>query len=337
MTIKHIHEHGVFPQVRMRRLRQQAWCRELVAEHRLLSSDLIWPVFIQEGKNTETPVASMPGVSRITLDLLVKKAKHAHGLGIKAIALFPLIDEKLKSPLGDEALFPDNLVCRAIREIKNAVPEIGVIGDVALDPYTSHGQDGIVEHGTIVNDATVEKLCEQAVVQAKAGCDIVAPSDMMDGRIGAIRKALDHDNHTDTLILAYSAKYASHMYGPFRDAVDSKKLLGSADKSSYQMNPANGDEAMREIGLDIAEGADLVMVKPGISYLDIVYRAASNFPVPVLAYQVSGEYAMIKAAGVNGWIDGDAVMMEQLLSFKRAGARAIFTYAAVEIAEKISD
>jgi porphobilinogen synthase len=327
---------GRFPDTRLRRTRMQGWCRDLVAEHSLTPADLIWPVFIQEGTATESPVASMPGVSRITLDNLVKSAKSANKLGIKTMALFPLIKEELKSPYGDEALFPENLVCRAIREIKNAVPDMGVIADVALDPYTSHGQDGVVENGHIMNDLTIEILCKQALVQAQAGCDIVAPSDMMDGRIGAIRNALESEKHSDTLILAYSAKYASSLYGPFRDAVDSARLLGKADKRTYQMNPANSDEAMREIALDIAEGADMVMVKPGIAYLDIVQRAASSFPVPVFAYQVSGEYAMIKAAAQNGWIDGDAVMMESLLSFKRAGARAILTYAALDVAKQLN-
>jgi len=307
------------------------WCRELLAEHRLSASDLIWPVFIQEGKNIETPILSMPGVSRVTLDILVEKVKAAHGLGIHAVALFPVIEAKLKSPMGDEALFPNNLVCRAIKEIKNAVPDIGVIADVALDPYTSHGQDGVVENGQILNDATIKILCKQAIVQAKAGCDIVAPSDMMDGRIGAIRSALESEGFQNTLILSYAAKYASSLYGPFRDAVDSAKFLGAADKRTYQMNPANSDEAMREIALDIEEGADMVMVKPGLAYLDIVQRAASSFQVPVLAYQVSGEYAMIKAAAANGWLEGEAVMLESLLAFKRAGARAIFTYAAADI------
>jgi porphobilinogen synthase len=324
-----------FPETRLRRSRLQGWSRELVAEHHLQPSDLVWPVFIQEGSNTETPVASMPGVSRITLDILVKKAKSARQLGIPAIALFPLVKDELKSPYGDEALFPENLVCRAIREIKNAVPDIGVIADVALDPYTSHGQDGVVENGHIVNDMTIDILCKQALVQAQAGCDMVAPSDMMDGRIGAIRNALEQASLKDTLILAYSAKYASSMYGPFRDAVDSARLLGKADKRTYQMDPANSNEALREIALDISEGADMVMVKPGIAYLDIVQRASTSFPVPVLAYQVSGEYAMIKAAAEKGWIDGDAVMMESLLAFKRAGARAIFTYAALDIAQKL--
>ena len=326
---------GQFPATRMRRSRMSPWSRELLAEHRLHPSDLIWPVFVQEGKNTRTPVASMPGVFRLTLDLLAKEAKAASTLGIKAIALFPVIEEKLKSPYGDESLHPKNLVCRAIKTIKDSVPNIGVIADVALDPYTTHGQDGIVENGVVANDATVEILCKQALVQAEAGCDIIAPSDMMDGRIGAIRSALEHKGHKDTLILAYAAKYASGFYGPFRDAVDSAKQLGGSDKKNYQMNPANGDEAMREIALDIAEGADMVMVKPGLPYLDIVQRAASGFNVPVLAYQVSGEYAMIRAAAERGWLDGNAVMLESLLAFKRAGARAIFTYAAIDVAKQL--
>jgi len=325
-----------FPSTRMRRTRLSPWCRELVAEHRLHASDLVWPIFIQEGKATETPVSSMPGVTRVTLDILVERAKLAAEAGIGAIALFPMIDEKLKSPYGDEALFQDNLICRAIREIKNAVPQLGVIADVALDPYTTHGQDGVVENGQVANDLTIEILCKQAVVQAKAGCDIVAPSDMMDGRVGAIRAALDKEHFCNTLILAYSAKYASAYYGPFRDAVGSATNLGKGGKRDYQMDPANGDEALREIALDINEGADMVMVKPGISYLDIVYRAASSFHIPVFAYQVSGEYAMIKAAAEKGWIDGDSVMMENLLAFRRAGARAIFTYAALDVASALN-
>lgn len=313
----------------------QPWLRDLTAEARLHPSDLILPVFIQEGKNAATPVASMPGVARLTLDLLVKKAKEVKSLGIPAIALFPAVDGKKKTHHGKEALNKNNLVCRAIREVKNAVPGIGVIADVALDPYTSHGQDGIVEGGVVVNDATVEILCKQALLQAEAGCDIVAPSDMMDGRVGAIRSALEANGFHDTLILSYAAKYASAFYGPFRDAVGSGAALGKADKKNYQMDPANADEAMREIALDIAEGADMVMVKPGIAYLDIVQRAARAFDVPVLAYQVSGEYAMVKAAAAHGWIDGDAVMTESLLAFKRAGARAIFSYAALDIAKQL--
>ncbi len=324
---------GSYPAIRLRRPRMQAWSRDLVAEHVLVAANLIWPVFIQDGEGLETPIAAMPGVSRMSIDVLVAKAKHAASLGIKAIALFPKVDEKLKSALADEALFTGNLVCRAIRALKEHVPEMGVIADVALDPYTSHGHDGIVENGHVVNDKTVAMLVKQALVLADAGCDIVAPSDMMDGRVGAIRASLEEAGFLDTQILAYSAKYASSFYGPFREAVDSAKFLKGTDKRSYQMNPANGDEAMREIAMDIAEGADFVMVKPGMAYLDIVYRAATGFQVPVFAYQVSGEYAMIKAAGEKGWIDAQAAMMESLLAFKRAGARAVFTYAAVEIAE----
>jgi porphobilinogen synthase len=328
---------GSFPSTRLRRTRMQPWLRELVAEHRLHPSDLIWPVFIQEGKNTATPVKSMPGVKRLTLDLLVKQAKTASSLGIPAIALFPLVDDKKKSPRGDEAVRKDNLVCRAIRELKNAVPDLGVIADVALDPYTTHGQDGVVENGQVANDQTVEILCRQALAQANAGCDIVAPSDMMDGRIKAIRTALEKDGFHDTLILSYAAKYASNLYGPFRDAAGSAKALGKSDKRSYQMDFRNGEEAMREIGMDISEGADMVMVKPGIAYLDIIYRAATNFPVPVLAYHVSGEYAMVKAAADNGWLDGDAVMLEHLLALKRAGTRGILTYAAMDVARQLND
>lgn len=328
--------NSTFPKTRLRRPRMHGWSRELLAEHRLSPSDLILPIFIQEGTKTATPIDSLPGVSRLTLDILVDTAKEAHDSGIPAIALFPYIAHELKNPLGDEALFEKNLVCRAIHAVKKAVPELGIIADVALDPYTSHGQDGIVEDGKILNDETVEKLCKQALVMAKAGCDIVAPSDMMDGRIGAIREALEEHNFHDTMILAYSAKYASNMYAPFRDAVGSGAQLGGANKKTYQMDYAGGSkEAMREIAMDIAEGADMVMVKPAISYLDIIKEAATTFPVPVFAYQVSGEYAMIKAAAANGWIDGNAVMLEQLISMKRAGARAIFTYAALDVAKSL--
>lgn len=277
----------------------------------------------------------MPGVTRMSLDILIKKIKSAYQLGVNAIAPFPMVEEKNKTPGGEHALDQDNLVCRALREIKNAVPEIGIIADVALDPYTSHGQDGIVENGVVVNDRTVAVLCAQAVSQARAGAQIVAPSDMMDGRVGAIRAALDAEGFPDVMILSYAAKYASAMYGPFRDAVGSAKALGAADKRSYQMDSRNSDEALHEIAMDISEGADMVMVKPGLAYLDIIYRAAATFPVPVLAYQVSGEYAMIKAAAAQGWLDENAVMLESLLAFKRAGARAIFSYAAPEVAAQL--
>lgn len=325
-----------FPETRLRRTRMNGWSRELLAQHRLSAADLILPVFIQEGVNIQTPVASLPDVNRVTLDILLEKAKEARDSGIRAIALFPFIEQALKSPYGDEALFEKNLVCRAIKALKNTIPDLGIIADVALDPYTTHGQDGIIEDGQIINDATIEKLCEQALVMVKAGCDIVAPSDMMDGRVGAIRQALEKDGFINTMILAYSAKYASNMYAPFRNAVGSALPAGTVDKCTYQMDFANSDEAVREIALDISEGADMVMVKPGIAYLDIIQRAASTFPVPVFAYQVSGEYAMIKAAAQNGWIDGDAVMLEQLIAFKRAGARAIFTYAALDVAKKLN-
>ncbi len=319
---------------RPRRLRQAPWVRELVQETRLHPSDLILPIFITEGKDLATPISSMPHVSRLSIDLLVARAKEAHSLGIPAIAVFPQIDAGKKTLRGEEALNPENLVCRAIKAVKDAVPEIGIITDVALDPYTSHGHDGLLENGDVANDATVEILASQALVQAAAGCDIVAPSDMMDGRVGAIRAALEQNGHTNTIILAYAAKYASAMYGPFRDAVGSNKGT-YLDKRSYQMNPANAREALREIALDVAEGADMVMVKPGIAYLDIVTRASEEFNLPVLAYQVSGEYAMIHAAAANGWVDGNAVMLEQLLAFKRAGASAILTYAAVDVAKSL--
>lgn len=324
-----------FPAVRLRRTRKYNWSRQLVAENYLAPADLILPIFIQEGKNEKMAIASLPDVFRVSIDILVEQAKQAREAGILSIALFPQIDPALKSPMGDEALFERNLVCRAIDAVKNAVPDLGIIADIALDPYTTHGQDGIVEDGQVLNDATIEKLCKQALVMAKVGCDIVAPSDMMDGRVGAIRNALEKHGFSDTMILAYSAKYASSMYAPFRDAVGSAAQLGVADKKNYQMDYANCDEAMREIELDIAEGADIVMVKPAISYLDIIYRASTSFQVPIFAYQVSGEYAMIKAASLNGWVEGEKVMLEQLTSIKRAGARAIFTYAALEVARKL--
>ena len=314
-----------FPLARPRRLRQAPWIRSLVAETRLHPSDLILPLFVIEGNNTSEPVASMPGVSRLSLDLLVAKAREAYSLGIPAIALFPSVDASKKSENGDEALNSDNLVCRTVKTLKDAVPELGIITDVALDPYTTHGHDGIIENGKVVNDTTVEILCAQALVQVDAGCDIVAPSDMMDGRIGAIRTALEINSHHDTIILSYAAKYASAFYGPFRDAVGSAQAT-PLDKRSYQMNPANSDEAMREIATDISEGADMVMVKPGLPYLDIVQRASAEFSVPILSYHVSGEYAMAKAMP-----NADAILMESMLAFKRAGARAILTYAALDI------
>jgi len=326
---------GRYPATRLRRNRKDEWSRALVAEHRLHASDLIWPVFVQEGSNQRTAIASMPGVERLSIDLLIEQCKKAKELGIPAIALFPVVDAALKTNGAEEAFNSKNLVCRAIETIKKEVPGIGIICDVALDPYTSHGHDGILKDGDVENDSTIEVLCKQAVTQAKAGCDVIAPSDMMDGRVGAIRTALDKEGMQHVRILSYAAKYASGFYGPFRDAVGSKNNLGKADKRTYQMEPANAEEALREVALDIDEGADMVMVKPGLPYLDIIRLVNDNFHIPVLAYQVSGEYAMLKAADEKGWLDYDAAMMESLLAFKRAGASAIFTYAAIAVAEKL--
>ena len=324
--------HGQYPRVRLRRNRLDAWTRRLVAEHSLTCDDLIWPVFLREGKAGREPVPSMPGVERLSLSALIDAVGEAKALGIPLVALFPFTDPKLKSEDGDEAVNPDNLVCRAVRAVKRAHPEVGVLCDVALDPYTSHGHDGLLRGGSVVNDETVEVLCRQALVQAKAGCDIIAPSDMMDGRVGAIREALDGRGFEHVRIMAYSAKYASAFYGPFRDAIGSIKAL-KGDKRTYQMDPANSDEAMREIALDLAEGADMVMVKPGLPYLDIVRRVKERFGVPTFAYQVSGEYAMLKAAVERGWLENDKVVLETLLAFKRAGADGILTYLAVEAAK----
>ncbi len=320
---------------RPRRNRVDAWTRNLVRENTLSVHDLIWPLFVIEGTNAEEAIPSMPGVSRGTIDKTIEKAKQASDLGIPALALFPVLDKSLKTPDGREAANPDNLICRAIAEIKAAVPDIGLIADVALDPFTSHGHDGLVDdQGYILNDETVEILCQQALVQAQAGVDIIAPSDMMDGRVAAIRDVLDDHNLIRTRIMAYSAKYASAFYGPFRDAVQSGGLL-KGDKKTYQMDPANSDEALREVALDIQEGADMVMVKPGLPYLDIIRRVKDEFSVPTFAYHVSGEYAMAKAAAANGWLDGDAIIMEMLLSFKRAGADGILTYAALDVAKQL--
>ena len=324
-----------FPSTRLRRLRRTAWIRDLVAENRLHPSDLIQPLFILEGTGKTEPVPSMPGVERLSIDLLVGRVERCARLGIPAVALFPCTPPERKTADGSEAWNPENLMCRAIRAVKRAVPEIGIVGDVALDPYTTHGQDGILENGVILNDTTIEALIEQALNQVGAGCDVVAPSDMMDGRIGAIRQALDQAGHESTILLAYAAKYASAFYGPFRDAVGSGSSLGKADKKTYQMSPSNGVEALREVAMDLAEGADMVMVKPGLPYLDVIRRVKDAFGVPTLAYHVSGEYAMIKAAGERGWLDADACMAESLLAFKRAGADAILTYAAIEIAEQL--
>jgi porphobilinogen synthase len=322
-----------FPASRPRRLRRDAFTRALVREHRLDTSDLILPVFVRDGTNRVEDVPSMPGVQRMTVDRLMAVAEQCSDVGIPVIALFPVIDPALKSPDGREALNPDGLVPRAVRALKSRFPQLGVLTDIALDPYTSHGQDGLLDDGGyILNDETVQVLVRQALVQAEAGVDIVAPSDMMDGRIGAIRTALESRGAIHTRIMAYSAKYASAFYGPFRDAVGSAGNLGKADKKVYQMDPANSDEALREVSLDIAEGADMVMVKPGMPYLDIVARVKGAFHMPTFVYQVSGEYAMLKAAAANGWLDHDAVMMESLLAFKRAGADGVLTYFALDAA-----
>jgi porphobilinogen synthase len=320
-----------YPALRMRRLRRFEWTRRLVAETLLSPADLIWPVFVIEGENKREAVSSMPGVERLSVDLVVSAAKEAASLGILVIALFPQTPAALKNEDGREAVNENNLVCRAVRAIKRAVPEIGVLCDVALDPYTSHGHDGILRDGDVHNDATLDILVRQSLVQASAGCDIIAPSDMMDGRIGAIRAALEKAGHHNTLLMAYAAKYASAFYGPFRDAVGSAKSF-TGDKRSYQMDPANGDEALREVALDIAEGADMVMVKPGMPYLDIVRRVKERFGVPTFAYQVSGEYAMLSAAFEKGWLERDRAILETLTGFKRAGASGILTYFAVEAA-----
>ena len=317
-----------FPSLRMRRARAAAWSRALVAEHRLAASDLIWPLFVAEGAGVEEPIASLPGVSRWSVDLLADRAREAGRLGIPCIALFPNTPQGLRSEHGKEAINPDNLMCRAIKAAKEAAPEVGVLTDVALDPYTTHGHDGIVDAaGYVLNDETNAILVEQALVQAAAGSDVIAPSDMMDGRVGAIRAALEREGHFNVRIMAYAAKYASAFYGPFRDAVGSRGRL-SGDKRSYQMDPANSEEALREVALDLAEGADWVMVKPGLPYLDIVRRVKERFEVPVFAYQVSGEYAMIEAAAAAGAGDREALVLETLLAFKRAGCAGILSYHA---------
>jgi porphobilinogen synthase len=322
-----------FPTSRPRRLRRDAALRDLVREHRLSTSDLILPVFVLDGQGQEQDVASMPGVKRRSVDLLFSVAERCVAMGIPVMALFPVIEPSLKTPDGREALNADGLVPRAVRELKRRFPQLALLTDVALDPFTSHGQDGLLDDsGYIVNDATVAVLTQQALVQAAAGVDIVAPSDMMDGRIGAIRDALEDSGAIHTRIMAYSAKYASAYYGPFRDAVGSKGNLGKSDKKAYQMDPGNSDEALREVALDIAEGADMVMVKPGLPYLDIVRRVKDEFRMPTFAYQVSGEYSMLKAAAANGWLEHDAVMMETLLAFKRAGADGVLSYFALEAA-----
>jgi len=322
-----------FPLSRPRRLRRDSYTRNLVREHRLSAHDFIYPVFVHEGQDLRQAVPSMPGVDRLSLDLLLPVAEDCVKLGIPVLALFPSIDASLKTPDGKEALNPDGLIPRVVRALKQEFPALGVLTDVALDPYTSHGQDGLLDDtGYILNDETVEVLVGQALTHAEAGVDMVAPSDMMDGRIGAIREALEAQGHIHTRIMAYSAKYASAFYGPFRDAVGTRGALGKADKNVYQMDPGNTDEALREVAMDLAEGADMVMVKPGMPYLDVVRRVKDQFGVPTFAYQVSGEYAMLKAAAANGWLDHDAVMMESLLAFKRAGADGILTYFARDAA-----
>jgi porphobilinogen synthase len=320
--------------VRPRRNRRAEWARRMVRENVLTTDDLIWPLFLVDGAKVRAPVESMPGVERLSIDEAVRAAERAAELTIPCLALFPYTDPRRRDDSGSEALNPDNLVCRAIRTIKKEVPDIGVLCDVALDPYTDHGHDGLLRDGVVLNDETVAVLVRQSLVQAEAGCDIIAPSDMMDGRVGAIRTGLDAGGFPDVQIMAYAAKYASVFYGPFRDAVGSNTTL-TGDKRTYQMDPANSDEALREVELDIAEGADMVMVKPGLPYLDILHRVKTAFGMPTFAYQVSGEYAMIMAAAGNGWLDGDKAMMESLIAFKRAGADGVLTYFAQQIAEKL--
>ncbi|MEK9671526.1 MAG: porphobilinogen synthase [Rhodospirillaceae bacterium] len=325
-----------FPETRMRRNRRTDWLRRMTAENRLSADDLIWPVFVVDGTGKREPIASMPGVDRLSVDMLVGELAEAHDLGIPAVALFPYTDDALKTPDAREAYNPENLVCHAVRAAKAATPELGVICDVALDPFNSDGHDGIVQDGIILNDETVEILVKQAVVQADAGCDIIAPSDMMDGRVGAIRAGLDEAGHQDVAIMSYAAKYASGFYGPFRDAVGSSGAL-KGNKKTYQMNPANVDEAIREVALDIEEGADMVMVKPGLPYLDVVRAVKEAFGMPTFVYNVSGEYAMLRGAGDVGWLDYDKVLIETLMSFKRAGADGILTYAAKDAARLLKD
>ncbi|GKW50776.1 delta-aminolevulinic acid dehydratase [Halomonas sp. NCCP-2165] len=327
-----------FPAARLRRMRKDDFSRRLMRENVLTPADLIWPVFVLEGENRREAVPSMPGVERLSLDLLIEEAREAHGLGIPALALFPVVDAELKSELAEESYNASGLVQRSVRALKAAVPGLGIITDVALDPYTSHGQDGILDaDGYVHNDRTVETLLKQALSHAEAGADVVAPSDMMDGRIGAIRQVLEQEQLVNTRIMAYSAKYASNYYGPFRDAVGSAANLGRADKTTYQMDPANGDEALHEVALDLAEGADMVMIKPGMPYLDVVRRVKEELRVPTFAYQVSGEYAMHMAAFDNGWLDADRVILESLLCFKRAGADGVLTYFAKRAARLLNN
>jgi len=324
---------GRFPTTRLRRPRMQAWSRALMAETALTPADFIWPIFVIEGDNRTEPVASMPGVERLSIDRTVAAAAEARDLGIPAVALFPKVDARLKTEQAEEAYNPQSLICRAVRAVKEAVPGIGIMCDVALDPYTSHGHDGIIVDGEVANDATVEVLVRQARAEAEAGADMIAPSDMMDGRIGAIRQMLEAEGHTNTLLVSYAAKYASAFYGPFRDAVGAGAQLGKEGKRTYQMDPANSDEALREVAQDLDEGADMVIVKPALPYLDIMRRVKNTFQVPMIAYNVSGEYSMLMAAIENGWLDRRATVLESLLGIKRAGADAILTYFAREAAE----
>ena len=327
-----------FPQTRMRRMRYNDFSRRLMRENRLSVDDLIYPMFVTEGFNQRQTISSMPGVERLSLDLLLEEACQLYNLGVPAIALFPVTSVVNKSEQAEDAYNPDGLIQRSVRALKKTIPELGIITDVALDPFTTHGQDGLVnQDGYVMNDETIDILTRQALSHAEAGADIIAPSDMMDGRIGAIRRALEADNYINTLILAYSAKYASSFYGPFRDAVGSAAMLGKSNKFSYQMDPANSDEALREIELDLQEGADMVMIKPGMPYLDIIRRVKERYGVPTFAYQVSGEYAMIKAAAMNGWLDEKQVVLESLLAFKRAGSDAILTYYAKSVALWLQD
>ena len=327
---------GSYPTTRLRRNRRDDWTRRLVAENRVTVDDLIWPVFVHDTDVAREPVPSLPGVDRLSIAQLVTDVGEAKSLGIPLVAVFPVVDPALKTDEAEEAYNADNLICRAVSAVKDAHPDIGVMCDVALDPFTSHGHDGLLRDGHIDNDETLEVLCRQAVVQARAGCDVIAPSDMMDGRVGAIREALDSEGFEHVRIMAYAAKYASALYGPFRDAVGSAPNLAGGDKKTYQMDPANTDEALREVALDIEEGADMVMVKPGLFYLDVLRRVKDAFGMPTYAYQVSGEYAMLKGAGERGWVDGERVMDEALLAFKRAGANGILTYAALDTARKLA-
>ncbi len=333
-----LHNNIIFPTTRMRRMRYHDFSRRLMSENKLTIDDLIYPMFVIEGNNRREKVSSMPGVERLSVDLLLKEINQLIELGIPAIALFPVIGNEKKSDKAEEAYNPEGLLQSCVKTLKKSFPTLGIITDVALDPFTTHGQDGLINsEGYVINDETVDVLCKQALSHAQAGADIVAPSDMMDGRIGAIRSVLESNNYKNTLILAYSAKYASSFYGPFRDAVGSSSNLGSGNKFSYQMDPANSDEALREIQLDIDEGADIIMIKPGMPYLDIIRQAKDQFTVPTFAYQVSGEYAMLKATSMNGWIEEKQVVLESLLSFKRAGSDAILTYYAKAVAQWLQE